>query len=185
MVSLRKIFWAFILLFFTITINNGAAKIVLLPSFVGYLIIMTNAKKLSSFSKHLGKASTPLIILIVFSALSFLLSLTGSDNSTLNIVGSIISTGFYLWMLYLMLYGFKDIARVYGLEFEGDQFTMLFPWLAGMQILAMLFLVVFPMIAIIASLSELAVHIVFLVRLARFSNLEFKLPDASDSLNLT
>jgi hypothetical protein len=183
MVSLRKIFWAFILLFFTITINNGATKIVLLPAFVGYLIIMINARKLSSFSKHLSKVSTPLIILSVFSALSFLLSLSGSDMSTVDIVGSIVSTGIYLWMLYLMLYGFNDIARVYGLEFEGKQFTLLFPWLAGMQLISMFFLLVFPLIAIIASLLELAVHIVFLVRLARFSNLNFTLPVSSNGLN--
>lgn len=180
MESLRKIFWAFILLFFAITLNNGATKIVLLPPFVGYLMILINVKKLSSFSKHLTQVSTSLIILSVLSALSFLLSLSGSDISIVNIVGSIVSTGFYLWMLYLMLYGLNDIARVFGLEFAGRQFTDLFPWLAGTQIIAMLFLFVFPLFALIATFIELAVHIVFLVRLARFSNLNFTLPIASE-----
>lgn len=181
MAPLRKIFWAFILLFFTLTFNNGAAKIVILPAFVGYLIIRSNAKTLSSYSKYLTKLDTPLIVLSIISVISFIMSLTGSTLGGFEIVIAILSTGFYLWMLYLILYGLNDIAQYFDLTFEGKQFINLFPFLAGFQIAALLFLMIAPGLSFFLALAELAVHIVFLVRLARFSQLNFVFPTSTEA----
>lgn len=181
MEPLRKIFWAFILLFFTLTFNNGEAKIVIVPAFVGYLIILSQTKKLVNYSNHLKQVATPLIILSIFSAISFLISLTGSVIGELQFFIGIFLMGVELWMYYLLLYGFRDIAQVFGFEFEGRQFIVLFPFFAITRIVSWIFLLILPWISILAIFINLAVHIVFLVRLARFSKLNFQDPVANEA----
>lgn len=181
MAPLRKIFWAFIILFFTITFNNGAAKIVFLPAFVGYLIILLNAKTLSAYSSNMAKLDPPLIILSVISAIGFFVSLTGSTLGGLDILLSFFSAGIGLWMLYLVIYGLNDIALFFGIPDEGKRFTDLFPFLAGFQIGMFLFLLILPGLSLILLLAELAVHVVFLVRLAQFSQINFVFPTPSEA----
>jgi len=181
MAPLRKIFWAFILLFFTITFDNGPAKIVVLPAFVGYLIILSNAKTLSTYSSNMAKLNPPLIILSVISAIGFFVSLTGGTLGGLDILLSVLSVGVGLWMLYLILYGLNDIALFFKIPAEGKRFTDLFPFLAGFQIAMFLFLLILPGLSLILLFAELAVHVVFLVRLAQFSQFNFVFPIQSEA----
>ncbi len=184
MEPLRKIFWAFILLFFTLTLSNGAAKIVILPAFVGYLIILSNTKKLNEFTKYFSSIHKPIIVLSFFSVIGFIGSLMGIANfgaPVITILVLFISAGFYIWMIYLMLFGLNDIAKAFGFDFEGNQFIALYPFLAGFYLVSVITVVFMPVIALIASLAELVVHIVFLVRLARFSNLNFVYPSKTEA----
>ncbi|TFG83944.1 MAG: hypothetical protein E4G74_00405 [Erysipelotrichales bacterium] len=175
MEPLRKIFWGFILLFFTFTINNGPAKIVFLPAFVGYLILLANSMKLASFAQSFRKIGTPLIVLSVFSGINFITSLLGIVFTGTEAIASLISIGFYLWMLFLMLNGLHEIANRFELAYEGKQFTSLFPIFAGLHLISIIFFFILPGISLISIIVELVVHIVFLVRLARFSRLDFTL----------
>ncbi|MGB7595697.1 MAG: hypothetical protein WBL80_09080, partial [Erysipelotrichaceae bacterium] len=157
------------------------AKIVLLPAFVGYLIILFNAKNLSAYSKNMAKLAPPLIILSVISAISFFVSLTGGTLGELEILISILSIGIGLWMLYLMIYGLNDIALFFQIPDEGKRFTDLFPFLAGFQIAMFVFLLILPGLSLILLFAELAVHVVFLVRLAQFSQFNFVFPTPSEA----
>jgi hypothetical protein len=181
MAPLRRIFWAFILLFFTLTFQNGPAKIVILPAFAGYLIILYNAKILRTYSVNMAKLDTPLIVLSVFSALGFILSLMGITLGSFEIILSILSVGFGLWMLYHVLYGLNDIALYFQMPAEGKRFTDLFPFLAGFQIAMFLFLLILPGLSLLFLFAELAVHIVFLVRLAQFSQINFDFPTSAEA----
>jgi hypothetical protein len=151
------------------------------PAFVCYLIIRSNAKILSAYSKNMAQLDPPLIALIVLSLIGFLASLTGSTLGGFEFVLSILSLGFGLWMLYLIIYGLNDIAMFFQIPAEGKRFTDLFPFLAGLQLAMFFFLAILPGLSLLLLFAELAVHVVFLVRLAQFSQFNFVFPKPTEA----
>lgn len=181
MKPLRDIFWGFILLFFTINFGVGLAKVVILPPFVGYLMIFFAVAKLKPISKHFKKIDFPLIALSIFSLITFVLSLMGipiaNQLDPVSILLILISDGIYLWMMYLMFYGLRDVAAAAGNDDYGTQFTDLFPFYVIFRVIIGIGLLIFPALSFAFIIANLILHIIFLVRLSRFSKipLDFKI----------
>lgn len=187
MKPLRDIFWGFILLFFTINFSVGLAKVVILPPFVGYLMILLATGRLKPIAKHFRKIDFPLVALSVFSLITFVLSLMGipiaNQVDPISILLILISDGIYLWMMYLMFYGLRDVAAAAGNAEYGTQFTDLFPFYVIFRVVIGIGLLIYPTLTFLALIASFILHIVFLVRLSRFSKIPLEFTIDSDDVD--
>ena len=122
---MKKLFWGLFFILLNLTITAGDCKIGLLPSFIGYILLVIGFGGLSDRCENYRKIIPITKVAVAYSIIVYILDLLpmGVSDDFLIILG-IVGLILQMYILYEMIAGIKGLEKKYDLEFYGDQLSI-------------------------------------------------------------
>ena len=109
---MKKLFWGFFFIYIDFHLDINAIRIDLIPTFVGYLLLLGGISELMEESPHFEKVRTPSIVMAVYTGILYVLDLFGLGLSMpylISILLSIISCVLSYYISYHVVEGVIEI----------------------------------------------------------------------------
>ncbi len=152
---------------------NGARVNVLLPDFLGYIVILFGIKELSATDSAFEKANVPCIAGIVFSGVMFIGDIFAREFMlSVEYVTSIVAQAVVLWVIYTIISAIKDVEEERGVDLNSSNLKS--EWqiiliidivLIIMSFLVMLNNLILTLLLFVIAVLYLAVNVAILVSL--------------------
>ena len=117
-----KVCGGMIFLFLNFNIDLPWSVVGLIPSFVGYCLILAGLTRLTGYSRRFVKIRPVVMAALVYSAIQYVLDLTGATllfaEDPRRIILTLVSTVFSLLVSYNIIMGIKDIELTCGHDLE-------------------------------------------------------------------
>ena len=162
---MSKIFTGLLFLAFNFNLDIGDVRIGLIPTFAGYILIVSGCRELIFNSRHFGDAEKASGILIIVSGVAYLLDLLGLTYR-LGVISDLVQFACIaggIWVIYNIVEGVADIERTRGIPMNAQILRDLWSAYAILNVISYftgLFRIEF--IAIIAVLAAIVIMLVFL-----------------------
>ncbi len=166
---MQNIFWGFIFVMLDFNLSIGGLTIGLIPDFIGFWFLSKGMSELAvesdTFEKNIGLAK----ILMICSAIIYVIDLLGLSLGLLGPIIGIIMAIAHIYLEYKVVTGFFELERYNNVYLGAEDckskwiFTMVFNLLN-------LVLVWIPIINIIGLVVAVIMNIVFLVSVNTFKN---------------
>lgn len=163
-----KMFWGFFfaILDFNITINQ-TASIGLLPSFIGYILIIMSLNELDSYSDRFSRVKPIAIAVCIVSAIQYALNSFGIYVQ-LGIVGAVIDIVMAVLTLYIpyaIICGIKDIEIKFAKDLNSQNLMTFWKIILVSCIIVNVFVLLayVPAVSALSSILVIVAGIVYLV----------------------
>ncbi len=173
---MKNIFIGFIFIFLDFHLSLGSSKIGLIPDFVGYIIMINGLAEMSGQSMRFMKIKSYASGMAVYSGLLYLLDLMGISVSlgVLTYIFAIISTAVSLYISYNIVMGVIEVEEKYNVRLNGDSLKSTWTFIAVLDVLSFVLLLIPPAAFICMILSFIAA-IFFLFAFNNSKNLYYNL----------
>ena len=172
-VDIRKIFWGMLFVFLNFNLDLDASRIGLIPTFIGYILLMSGTAELRDYSDHIVKIRPYIGVMVAFSGLLYILDLLGVTPSLswgLSFILGLISTIMALVISYNIVMSVLDIEAGRKQRMNFDKLFSTWKFFAVCSVIIYL-LFWFPALAIVCIIANLIAVIVFLEQLNRAKNM--------------
>lgn len=160
-----RIFAGLLFIFFDFTIHTDLASFDILPDFIGYILILNGLNQMQKQSIMFKRAIPPCSFMIAYSTVIFALDFfrVFAYKPTISFLLGIVSTGFHLWILYLIISGLAEIEVQNGADLNTESLLsnwkiilcfniacVIFFWLPVMNILLYIVIIIFTIVFMIS-----------------------------------
>jgi len=170
---MNKIFAGMMFIFINFHINIGAARVGLIPDFIGYIFMMQGLIQLQGFSPRFAKIKPFVLIMIIYSVITYVLDLIGVLYSVGPLFGGILGgvyMGVSLYISYNIVMAVKEIEKAEGNDLNSENLFRAWRLLAVFLVLSTVILLA-PMLGIFAIVLAFVFAINYLVKFYRTKNL--------------
>lgn len=165
---MRTIFYGFIFIYLNFQLNLGDSSIGLIPSFIGYWLMLKGLTDLSAESEHFVRLQPIAFGMGIFTLVLYILDLLGIATDTVfpGLVLGLISIVMSIFITYNLVQGVREMEQGYGADLNGEQLQSRWIYLA-VTLLAANLLFWMPFVNIAAVLAALVFIILFLAAFYR------------------
>ncbi len=165
---MRKIFIGLLFIFFNFNITLDLMILPLLPDFVGYLLISAGAKQMIDKSVKFDNVSAftrllAIIFFVFFLMDIFTISTSMSHMTLFNWLLGFVITAIELYLLYLLTKAILDIKTHLMVPSDAQRLFNIFKYHAISALIASVFIVIAPVLSILAIISTVLFAILYLV----------------------
>ena len=162
---MRLLFWGILFGFANFNINTDTVIIGLLPSFLGFFLMLKAVTGFPIKSEHFTKTKPVLIVVTVLSLIDYALNALGLVGASIAIYAlELTITILSYYSLYHVLRGIEEMEAALKIDLESEVLLNLFRVMAFTSILGGLVLFFVPMVGIMLVFATLVVTIVFLMK---------------------
>jgi len=168
---MKSIFIGLLFIFLNFDINMGQMQIGLIPTFVGYILMLRGLNEMSAHSDWFSRAKWLATVMLVFSSFVYLMDLFGITRwlGLLGFILGVLSIVFSLLILYRIVKGVEDIEAKNGWQMFAVQLYNRWVIMAVFSV-ASAVIVIIPVLALISLLVSFIALIFFLVAFNRAKN---------------
>lgn len=172
---MKKIFIGLIFIFFNFNITLDTTILPLLPDFVGYLFISLGAKEMIDASGRFNNVSAFSLLLTYVFGVFFVMDIMGISTSLaqmtlFNWILGLAITAIELYLLYLLTMAVLDLKQRLSYPNEADRLYQIFKYHAITAIVASLFIVFVPILALLTLIIAVFFAIMYIVVFSRIKN---------------
>ena len=181
---MQKIFIGMLLVFFNLNLDLGHNRIGLIPTFIGYLVMLVGLREMAEQSEWFAKAQGLARLMFVYAGVLYVLDFSGmsyrfglwgispdtitASNAVLITLG-VVSVVVPLLISHRIIRGVMDIERAQGRDLFSAQLESRWRVMVLCAVLSFLFALM-PAMGIIAILVGFVAHVFFLVAFNRAKN---------------
>lgn len=183
--SMSNIFIGLILALFNLNIDIGSTRIGLLPSFIGYYLILKGLIEMQDVSEEFKKLIPLAWIAIIYSLALYITDLFGvfADIEQITFLLSIISIAFSLTISYGIVSGVRETGQRNQVLLDGRRLMTSWNSVMIVSILS-IFSAFMPLLVIMVIIADLVAKTIFIIRFRGSKDLYYKfvysIPDNDD-----
>ncbi len=172
---MKKIFIGLIFIFFNFNVTVNAMILPLLPDFLGYLFVSIGAKEMIEKSVKFDNVSAFSRLLTVIFVVFFFMDIFGisaamAQMTLFNWVLGFVITVIELYLLYLLTMAVLDLKERMANCAEAGRLADVFKYHAVSALVASMFIVILPILAIIAMIIAVFFAVLYIVIFNRIKN---------------
>jgi len=170
---MRKIFVGTLFVFLNFHINLPSSTIGLIPSFIGYYLMLVGLAELTGFSRRFSKIRPVVMIALVYSAIIYVIDLVGASliASQLQTAAlAVVSTALSLFISYNIIMGIKDIEIASGHNLESGPLYAAW-WLCAVFLIIGYAVFLVPLLAIFLLVIVFILAMFFLFKFSKTAHL--------------
>jgi hypothetical protein len=173
--NMKKIFIGLIFIFFNFNITLGTSILPLLPDFIGYLLISLGAKEMIDASAKFDNVSAFSKLLTFVFGVFFVMDVMGISASMaqmtlFNWLFGLAVMVIELYLLYLLTMAVLELKPRLSYPSEADRLYQIFKYHAISAAVASLFIIILPILGIIAMIITVFFAILYIVIFNRIKN---------------
>ena len=170
---MRNIFIGLLFIFIDFHIDLGAARIGLIPDFVGYIFMIKGLDELASQSGWFTKARPFATGMLAYTAILYAMDLFGiwlSLGAALSIVVGLISIIISLYVSYCIVMGVSEMEKTLVRDLNAGGLYKMWTFLAIFSIIPVVIFFI-PVLGVISIIVSLIAAICFLVSFSKSKNM--------------
>lgn len=173
---MKNLFIGMIFVFLNFTISISGSSIDIIPDFIGFYLILKGLEELKGYSEKFIKIRPLVIILGIYSLLTFALGLFGITNNLGNLafVLVLINVIALIYVTYNIILGIMDIEKNINISIETNIVMNRWKMMIAFNVLSYVVLIVLPVIAIVSVIFYLVFAVLFLVSFNNSKNLYYE-----------
>ena len=182
---MSNIFIGLILALFNLNIDIGSTRIGLLPSFIGYYLILKGLIEMQDVSEEFKKLIPLAWIAIIYSLALYITDLFGvfADIEQITFLLSIISIAFSLTISYGIVSGVRETGQRNQVLLDGRRLMTSWNSVMIVSILS-IFSAFMPLLVIMVIIADLVAKTIFIIRFRGskdlYSKFAYSIPDNDD-----
>ena len=171
---MNRLFGGAIFAFLNFDLNFGDMTVGLLPGFVGWYLIWKGLTELRDQSGHFEKVRTAAIVLIVYSAVIYVLALLPfpMDFGWVSVLLRVLASALSLYVMYGIIRGIQDFEVRCGTSLNGAAMLQIWKFDVVLELCDLVVtLLSVPAAALILTIAVVVLKVLLLVRLYKARNL--------------
>ena len=170
---MNRLFWGAIFAFLNFDLNFGDMTVGLLPGFVGWHLIWKGLTELRDQSVHFEKVRTAAIVLIVYSAVTYILALLPfpMDFGWVSVLLWVLASALSLYVMYGMIRGIQDLEVRWGTKLNGASMLQIWKFDVVLELCDLVVtLLSVPAAVLILTIAVVVLKVLLLIRLYKAKN---------------
>lgn len=155
----------FLFLLFQCNLSIGDAVIGLLPSFVGYFLILAGLDELIVENKQLALLRPWVIGMGLFTGVQYAAALFGFTTTTplLDVMIALVESALCYWIIHRIIAGIAEIEYRLGVTLMAERLKTWWIWMVFLMTCIYVFLFLGPALSLVLAIGYFVIAILFLV----------------------